>query len=351
MKPRSNTTYRWAIIGAGPAGLTSAGLLLDAGVPKNDILIIDPTFQVGDFGQHWGEVYSNTSITDFMNFLTGVNSFCFPTHSRSFAIESKPPEGYCQLKHVTEVLLWVTHHFLEHISHVQGHVNHLATHNGAWEIHVNNQTPVSAKNVILATGATPQSLSHPNINSISLYDALNPSKLQHHINHDNSIAVFGSSHSSMIIMKNLLDLGIKRITNFYRSPNRYAVKMDHWTLYDNTGLKAGTATWARQHISKQLDPRITRHFSDEATIQAYLSQCDKAIYPVGFQARIPTTEAVNAHHYDTRTGIIAPGLFGAGIAFPRLVTDPLGNQEFNVGLLKFMRDIRSTLSIWQQYSL
>ena len=79
--------------------------------------------------------------------------------------------------------------------------------------------------------------------------------------------------------------------------------------------------------------------------------CNKAIYPVGFKARHPLIVGVDANHYDPKTGIIAPGLFGTGIAFPRLKTDPLGNQEFNVGLYKFMNDIREILPIWQRYTV
>ena len=51
--------------------------------------------------------------------------------------------------------------------------------------------------------------------------------------------------------------------------------------------------------------------------------------------------------YDPITGIIAMGLFGASIAFPRRVTDPNGNVELNVGLFKFMKYIRHFLPLWK----
>lgn len=44
-------------------------------------------------------------------------------------------------------------------------------------------------------------------------------------------------------------------------------------------------------------------------------------------------------------------VFGAGIAFPRRVTDPNGNVELNVGLFKFMKDIRHFLPLWLKYDI
>jgi cation diffusion facilitator CzcD-associated flavoprotein CzcO len=43
--------FKWAIVGAGPAGIATVGLLLDNKVDARDILWIDPDFKVGDFGQ------------------------------------------------------------------------------------------------------------------------------------------------------------------------------------------------------------------------------------------------------------------------------------------------------------
>ena len=331
----TNKTYPWIIIGAGPAGLASAGLLLESGVARQDILLIDPEFKVGDFGKYWGEVSSNTSIQLFLKFLSQIQGFSFNQRPAPFPLEARPLDGFCQLKEVTEALQWVTNHLRNNINTIQGYVDNLQSHNNIWQLNLNNKT-YHAHKVILATGATPKSLSHTNTEQISLYTALNPPKLKQAINPNDCVAVFGSSHSSMIIMKNLLDAGVNNIINFYLSPPRYAIRMDGWTLYDNTGLKANTAQWARINISQQLNPLIKCYISNKQNIKQHMPACNKAIYPVGFKARHPLIVGVDANHYDPKTGIIAPGLFGTGIAFPRLKTDPLGNQEFNVGLYKFL---------------
>ncbi len=346
----SSLVYSWAIIGAGPAGLASAGLLVDAGVPASEIIIIDPEFSVGDFGKYWGEVFSNTTVELFMRFFTDIQCFNFIEKQKVFPIESLPLNGYCQLKAVREPLQWITNQLRERIDSLEGYASDLKVHHGAWSVRVANKT-IRAKKVILATGGTPKSLSHQGVDEITLYDALNPSRLSQLVNPDDKVAVFGSSHSSMIIMKNLLDAGIKQIVNFYLTPHRYAVPMDGWTLYDNTGLKADTASWVRQHISQQLDPRIERYISNDNNINDYLYGCDKAVYPIGFKSRIPSIKDFGELHHDANTGIIAPGLFGAGIAFPRQVIDPFGGKELNVGLFKFMNDIRAMVPLWLEYGL
>ncbi|HEY5236271.1 MAG TPA: pyridine nucleotide-disulfide oxidoreductase, partial [Rhabdochlamydiaceae bacterium] len=54
--------------------------------------------------------------------------------------------------------------------------------------------------------------------------------------------------------------------------------------------------------------------------------------------------------YDDKTGIIAPGLFGLGIAFPESRLGPLGHLDYRVGLWKFMDYLNSILPIWTEYA-
>ncbi|MBN7552525.1 pyridine nucleotide-disulfide oxidoreductase, partial [Mycobacteroides abscessus subsp. abscessus] len=48
-------------------------------------------------------------------------------------------------------------------------------------------------------------------------------------------------------------------------------------------------------------------------------------------------------------GIIAPGLFGVGIAFPEYRIDPMGFGEYRVGLQKFMDRLTKALPLWLKY--
>ena len=203
----------------------------------------------------------------------------------------------------------------------------------------------------MATGAEPKSLQYSGVSEIDLATALTPSQLAKACHANDTVAVFGSSHSAMIIIRNLVECGVKHIVNFYQSPLRYAVPFDDWILYDDTGLKGETAKWVKENISKGKLSHVSRYMSNEDNIDHHLPSCDKAIYAVGFQQRQLLIEGVLLSQYDQSNGIIAPGLFGIGIGFPVEVTDPFGHKENNVGLWKFLKNCRRTLPIWQQYGL
>jgi hypothetical protein len=78
-----------------------------------------------------------------------------------------------------------------------------------------------------------------------------------------------------------------------------------------------------------------------------LELCDKVIYAVGFEKRkLPVLEQFPTANYQETTGIIAPRLYGLGIAFPQAKFDPLGNKEYRVGLWKFMDYLNQIAPIW-----
>lgn len=350
MKESTTSPYAWAIVGAGPAGIASVGLLLDAGIQPETILWIDPDFQVGDFGALWGEVSSNTSVKLFLDFLNNIKAFEYSQRPSIFSLEALPPNGFSPLKSVAEPLQWVTDHLRKKVTSIQGKVTKQTAKNHAWHLTIGEAT-YAAEKVILATGAAPKSLPLSLGKEITLSQALNPEKLASSIKRSDTVAVFGASHSAMIIIRNLLEAGAKQVNNFYLHPIRYAISMGDWTLYDNTGLKGETAKWVKQNLGSQLHPKVQRFISTKENIDKYTTASDKVIYATGFTQRAPWCDDIDLQQYDTSCGIIAPGLFGAGIGFPIKVTDPNGNQALNVGLWKFMNDIRRMLPIWQKYSL
>ncbi len=342
--------YDWAVIGAGPAGIAALGVLLDSGISHSNILWVDPNFTAGDFGQHWGEVSSNTSVKLFTEYLTQIQSFNYQNCPKKFTFDTFKPEQFTALKWVAEPLQWVTQQLRSQVDTIEGIAEHFFVKAGLWNfsIHANDY---QACNVILATGATPKSCEQSiKVPEISLSVALNPALLQSKIQQEETVAVFGASHSAVIIMRNLLEAGVKQIINFYRSPLRYALSMGDWILYDNTGLKGETARWAHQNLS-DFHPNITRHLAHPENIEQYLPTCSQVVYATGFDQRAPKVANIHCQAYDNTHGIIAPGLFGIGIGFPKKVTDPNGHVELNVGLWKFMRDIQAMMPIWLRYPL
>lgn len=342
--------FQWLVIGAGPAGIAAVGKLLDCHIHRDQIAWLDPAFQVGDLGQKWHQVSSNTKVALFHRFLNDCRSFRYHECKEPFKINGLPPHEHCLLKEIASPLQWVTNHLISTVQAIREEALALNLEGGYWKV----KTPsslIKAKNVILCIGAESRHLSYPHPSVIPLEIALNPNRLAQEINEQDVVGVFGASHSSILVLANLHQLKPKMVHNFYRSVHLYAVDLEDWILFDNTGLKGYAAEWARHHLDGTLPKNLKRcHISDKA-FEERLALCNKVVYAVGFERRkTPVIEQFPKTGYQDTTGIIAPGLFGLGIAYPQAQFDPLGNREFRVGLWKFMDYLNSVLPIWLKYA-
>lgn len=345
----SETTFDWAIVGAGPAGIAAVGKLLDQVVPPKKILWIDPEFQVGDFGTKWRNVSSNTRVGLFLKFFNNCRSFEYSSAANNFSICQEDPSSTCLLSLAADPLQWISDNLRTKVHAIYAKVQKLKLYDRHWEITLTD-VKHRAKNVILATGAEPKSLSFPGTEEISLITALNPEKLKTICHKDDVIAVFGASHSAIIILKTLLEeCQINKVVNFYLSPLRYAVYFEDWILFDDTGLKGKTAAWARENIDGKLPAKLERVISNEENIRVTLPLCNKAIYATGFQKRLIPVEGMHSLEYNEKSGIIAPGLFGFGLAFPEAKLDRFGTLEYRVGLWKFMDYLNNIIPVWLNY--
>ncbi len=340
--------FQWAIVGAGPAGIAAVGKLLDAGIEPKSILWVDPEFNVGDLGCCWKNVSSNTTVKLFISFLQAADAFLY-NQAPDFQLNHLPPESTCALSSVVEPLQWISDHLCKKIHMEKTMITNMSLADRVWTLQSDAGTYL-AKNVVLATGALPLDLVHQNVSTIPFNVAIDKIQLKDAVNPNKTYAVFGSSHSAIIIIKYLVDIGVKKIINFYRSPCRYAINMGDWILFDNTGLKGNTAAWAREYIDGTLPKNLVRHISNPANIAKYLPECDKAIYAVGLKRRDTITIGEYEHkQYNPHVGIIAPGLFGLGIAYPEIKPDPFGSIESQVGMWKFMVYLNKVLPIWFKY--
>lgn len=346
-------TYEWAVVGAGPAGIAAVGKLIDSGVPAGKIIWIDPQFKAGDLGQYWRHVSSNTTVQRFLDFLQASDAFAYDMASPDFRLNQLPPDKTCVLNDIVEPLQWVTENLQTLVYSVRACVTKLSLTHRQWHLKT-EQGVFQANNVVLATGAEAIELNHPLTHSgltvIPLGMAMDREKLTQMLHKKQTYAVFGSSHSAMIVIRHLVELGVEKVINFYRSPCRYAVFQGDWILFDNTGLKGDTATWARECIDGVLPANLVRHVSNEANLARYLPDCHHVIDAVGFAPRRNLEiEGYQDWTYNPHNGIIAPGLFGLGIGFPGLAVDPLGHVESQVGLWKFMVYLNKVLPIWLRY--
>jgi cation diffusion facilitator CzcD-associated flavoprotein CzcO len=341
-------SYAWTVIGAGPAGIATIGKLLDQGIPAEKIGWIDPAFAAGDLGQKWRSVSSNTIAGTFLSFLNGSNAFRF-SEAPPLPLREVDPEETCALALVAEPLVWITEHLRERVDVFETTATALRLQSRQWEIQTEQQL-VASENVVLAVGAVPKKLCYPHLDEIPVEVALDPEKLAQQLLDGATVAVFGASHSSMIALPPLLRHPVAKVINFYRSPLKYAVYLDDWILFDDTGLKGRAAAWARENIDGVLPERLERCWVSDPQFDEKLAECDRVVYTVGFERRkLPETPQWGQLEYNQQNGILAPGLFGLGTAFPEYAEDPYGFGQHRVGLQKFMDYLNSVLPLWLVY--
>ncbi|MCB1106805.1 MAG: FAD-dependent oxidoreductase [Chlamydiia bacterium] len=341
--------FQWTVVGAGPAGIAALGKLIDQGVKPLDIAWVDPTFNVGDLGGKWYRVSSNTKVKLFVDFLEECEAFRFQM-SPDFKLKHLDPESTCLLGEIRDPLKWVTDHLKVAVHPYESKVHSLELKNQQWKVGLKDEV-IYSKNVILAIGSDPKKLNYPSLKEIPIEIALNDEKLEKENLAEDTVAVFGSSHSSIITLQNLLKAKVKKIINFYINPTRYALYMGDWILFDNTGLKGEAAIWARKYIDGKRPPNLERYPVSTSDFQDIIEECTKVVYTVGFTPRTPpSTPQFSAIKCNDRNGIIAPGLFGLGIAYPEKVEDPFGNEELSVGLWKFMTYLNKVMPLWVKYA-
>ncbi len=341
-------TFEWLVIGAGPAGIASVGQLLDKGIPATAIAWLDPEFKVGEFGTKWRSVSSNTTVALFLKFLDFSPSFDFAACPHHYPLQSLDPQQTCSLHLAAEPLQWVTDRLCQKVNAIKGHAQRLSLKQRHWQTDLGSTT-IRARNIVLAIGAEPSLLTYSSPALIPIDIALDQQRLSNHCDTNDTVAVFGASHSAIIVIRHLLAAGVKRVINFYHGALKYAMPLEDWILFDNTGLKGDTAIWARAHIDGEIPKNLTRVWSNTANIEQYLPECTKVVYAVGFKRKHLPITGLDEFSYNNKCGIIAPGLFGCGIAFPEVTTDPLGNIESKVGLWKFMNYLDKVVPLWLKY--
>ena len=324
------------------------GRLLDRGIPPENIAWVDPAFAAGDLGQKWRSVSSNTIAATFLSYLNGSAAFRF-SEAPPMPLGAIEPQETCALALVADPLVWVTQHLRERVDAFEMTATALSLQERRWRIETGDRQ-LASENVILAVGAVPKKLDYPQLDEIAVEVALDPEKLAEQPLEGSTVAVFGSSHSSMIALPHLLRHPVEKVINFYRSPLKYAVYLDDWILFDDTGLKGRAAVWAREHIDGVYPDRLERCWVFSPEFEQQLAACDRVIYTVGFERRkLPETPQWGQLDYNQQIGILGPGLFGLGIAFPEYAEDPYGYGQHRVGLKKFMDYLDSVLPLWMVY--
>jgi thioredoxin reductase len=211
---------------------------------------------------------------------------------------------------------------------------------GGWILKTDTTTH-EFQQVVLCTGADPRILQYPKP-SIPLEIALSPSILRSYLQGGERIVVFGTSHSGTLILRNLRRIGC-RTTAVYRGvPFRWARN------HDPEGLKQESATIADEivgHAWGSDTPTLLPLESNVELVRAIM-EADYIIYATGFERRHPMLRGMDGSPvgtFDPTTALIAPGMWGFGIAFPALYEMPRGGQAPDIGFQGFVSQILKCL--------
>ena len=333
--------YKSAVIGSGPAGVALVGKLCD--IKATPILWIDPFFRGGRLHKYT-QVPSNTKVGLFVKFSETFESF---NSNAAHELKKLDQDQCCQLKFAHQMMIDLTKGLqdMKEVEAKEATVNSISRKDTNWHLETDYGN-FDAKNVFLATGSHPKTLQCPeNCTEIHLDDALSPDLLKTLVQSGDRVAVVGSSHSAILVLRNLSEIPGIEVKNFYRDELKYAEYKTDYILYDNTGLKGDTAKWAKHELENVQN--ISRFHESE--YENGVKDCNKIIFAIGFERNDLPVEG-NITYNETngqlwQNGCLMEGMFGFGIAFPEKVVDPESNVEFSVGMWKFVRYIRDCLDL------
>lgn len=344
----------WLIVGAGPAGIITIGILIDLGIDPADITWIDPEFHVGRMGKYYGSVHGNTKTKDFIEFIKNCKIFKECESFTSIRILcSYDPELEYQLDFIIRPLQDITKYLCSKVHNFNCNLTSLNYIDNKWLVGTDTDIKINAKSVVLATGSHPETLNYTGLTEIPLDEALNQAKLVNLVNPEDKILVVGSSHSAILILKYLIELPlnfkvdpVKKVINLYNKPLLYPINMGTWIKNQSTGLSGAAAEWAHNFIEKNMPKNLERLYNSPENIEKAIKECNKVIYACGYvKNSLPEIQQNPNLEYDAN-GILGPRLFGIGIAFPAHYTDPLNNKEKPIGLSRFLEYAKRVVPIW-----
>eukprot|EP01038_Epipyxis_sp_PR26KG_P009378 gene9378-12636_t len=389
---------KWLVIGAGPCGIASVGRLVDI-FGSNQVLWIDPSFSCGRMGKY-RNVPANTTTEDLISAFALCDSFKFQQNQISrrrkkdeLVLSDLNGKECAKLGYFLDAIEDATEELKKSVQCIQGNVQELhKTGKQEWLVSIRLQSEATDDTkiihflcnfVIFASGGEPifpvltNSLFNCNnkiVPTVHHLDSLvDPIYCQNLANSNKNTdiskwAVFGGSHTAMLILKNLEESGFKNIVNFYRSELRFMhTTIGGWQKYVGTGLKGPVGNWAKKFTLLEHDSIIKRiKITDEMSFEEYLQLYDitDCVFALGFQTicNTPITPTIISNgnilendillKYDKITGEIdipfegnennthySSGLFGIGIAFPQDILIEDNTREPYVG---FKRSILQT---------
>lgn len=276
----------WVVVGGGVAGITAVAKLLDEGVEAKNIHWVCSDFCVGDLGKKWRNVSGNTSVKRLKAFLLAYKSFGLHDKQKEFKIFSMQDDETCYLRDIVEPLDYSTKLLANQVNAYNNTVKSISSDKSRLMISLSDDQIIVADKSIVAIGSEPKRALYNEIEEVPLEIALDSGRLAQKVNSLDTVAVFGSSHSAILILKSLVEIGVKKVINFYLDDIKYAVETPEGIINDNTGLKGVAAEWARKHLGHNQIDNLVQLKSTKENIAKFLPQVNKAIYSIGVMRQV-----------------------------------------------------------------
>ncbi|KAM3145491.1 hypothetical protein pb186bvf_002535 [Paramecium bursaria] len=364
--------FQACVIGAGPAGIISVCKLLERNIYP--ILWVDPKFDCGGL-VYYQDIPSNTKVRiqiDVVNGLGWIQQYrqeCDPAQAfDGLNPEETSPLGnsYKMFAMIQNILDQNTKNKVIKIKTV---VEKIRFNGQKHEITLGDQQQFQSKYIFVCTGSqrnTYHSVQEDlfeefeNLEEIDLFKAMSSNECSNHYNENDTIAVFGNSHSGMLACMNffLNNKRPKKVVIYSRRPIIFAEYLpDGKIANDSTGLKGKVAEWTKKLLQTHPDLPIEFIQCENNEYKQTLKNCTKVVIATGFQRiRLPKIELDGQLLLDQRIGYneesnkIVYGqqeiknMFGFGIAFPQKVLDVTGTYQLSVGFFKFLKTITKTIN-------
>lgn len=328
--------FKWAVIGAGPAGIESVAVLIENGICEKDIVWIDPEFKVGRLGKYYGNVPSNQKAYKFIDVLTTCSIFNKVNPKSLNALLQYGYQKEPNLQFVVDPLQEITEYLLRTVPSFQDSVISIDRTNKLWELKLANFS-IFAHKVIIATGCRPKKFDFKDITEIPLDLALDKCKLKGFVKDTDTVMVIGSAHSALLILKYLSEISVKRVINIFCKPPSYG---------QYGGLEGITAWWTKEVLEKNCPKNIERVLLAPGIVEKLKKECTKIIYAFGYESNPLAINGTKEIKFTPTTGKLDTNLYGIGFAYPAQITLPNGTIVPLIGVNSFMKQAREVIPYW-----
>ncbi len=321
-----------AILGLGPAGIFALALLPEQAL--KDAVVFEPAAIGGDLATKYAAVIANipkSQIVAAFKKIPRYESTAFPFLD-PYSDDACPPLGVVakQLRQLALPLLKQTTFHASKVTHLEYKAD-------IWTLKTQTNELFEVQKVFVCTGAEPKAMNLP-LPTIPLYVALTPALLSAHVNSEDNVVVFGTAHSGTLVLKNLKDACVSKVTAVHKGPTPFIYARDGVS----EGIKAESATIADSIKAGEWTNQTPTFLSYDKFADVYRAvySATAVIYACGFERSSVTitNNGVEQKVSHDGTGFVdaPPGLYGFGIGFPSLYTGSDGKKYPDIGFAGFI---------------